>query len=198
MNLFDKKPLPAKAGSRLFSSIILLLAALCPSLGLAGPGAHGPDGEHLDEVSTTAVQRAPRFESFTDSFELVGEVLPQQLILQLHDYQTNAVVADAELELETANVSASARFIAAEQHYLLDDSALLSALQQPGRHEIVLTIVSRNNADLLTASFNAPALENNDHEDHDHGHSGILWWSLPLLLLVFVSGVVLGRRGGAK
>ena len=168
----------------------------------AAPGAHGPDGEHLTTETEHYSALSPRFETFSEQFELVGELRPQQLVLHLHDYQTNTPVVNAAIELEVANLSASARFVADEQHYLLDDATVLAILQQEGRHEIILTVITDTAADLLTASLQY----SDDHDEaHDnnysvtaHQHFHFPWWSTLILLAVFITGVLVGRKRAAK
>ena len=181
----------------LLVGLIVLPAAQVTPL-QAAPGAHGPDGEHLATETTHHISSLPRFEAFSDVFELVGELQLHSLVLHLHDYQSNSPVANAQIELETANLSSTAHFIADKHHYLIDDPKLLAGLQQPGSHEIILTIISEDNADLLTASLDFSVETNDDHgaEDHHHGH--FPWWSLPVGLLLIGAGVLVGRRGVAK
>ncbi|GAB59353.1 hypothetical protein RNAN_2355 [Rheinheimera nanhaiensis E407-8] len=161
--------------------LLFLLAAPLSSV-KAAPGAHGPNGEHLTTDTTAQTTLLPRFETFSEQFELVGELQSQQLVLHLHQYQTNAAVMHAEIELETANLSSKARFIAQQQHYLLQDTALLEQLQQQGRHEIIITVITDDAADLLTAS-----LEHKDADDehgdtaHHQQHGHFPWWTLALL-----------------
>ena len=164
----------------------------------AAPGAHGPDGEHLTTETSQQLSLLPRFEAFSDVFELVGELQADALVLHLHDYQSNRPVADAKIELETANLSSSAHFVADKNHYLLEDPTLLAALQQHAKHEIVLTIISADNADLLTASLDLSAAAHHDDAAHAHQHQHFPWWSLPVGLLLFVAGMLFGRRGAGK
>ena len=123
---------------------------------------------------------------------------PHALVLHLHDYQSNRPVADAQIELETASLSSTAHFVADKNHYLLDDPQLLAALQQHAKHEIVLTIISAVNADLLTASLDLSAAAYHDDEAHQHQHQHFPWWTLPLGLLLFGAGMLFGRRGAGK
>ena len=183
---------------RTFIACMVIFIALNGQVLNAAPGAHGPDGEHLTTDSPQQLSLQPRFEAFSEVFELVGELHQHQLVLYLHDYQSNRPVADAQIELETANLRSSAHFVADKNHYLIEDPALLDVFQQHSRHELILTIISKDNADLLTASFDLSDATPHDHGPHDHHHGHFPWWSLPLGLLLFVAGVLVGRRGAAK
>jgi len=164
----------------------------------AAPGAHGPDGEHLTTETSQQFSLLPRFETFSEAFELVGEIKPNAIVIYLHDYQSNRPVADAQIELETAELSSTAEFIADKNHYLVEDPALLARLQQDGNHEIVLTIITADNADLLTASLAHSAATSHDETPDEHHHDHFPWWTLAVGVLLFVSGVLFGRRGAAK
>lgn len=164
----------------------------------AAPGAHGPDGEHLTTEASQQLSLLPRFETFSESFELVGEIKPNALVIYLHDYQSNRPVADAQIELETAELSSTAEFIADKNHYLVEAPALLARLQQDGNHEIVLTIITADNADLLTASLALSATTSHDYTPDEHHHDHFPWWTLAVGILLFVAGVLFGRRGAAK
>ena len=197
MTLLSRRPFRMAVFVRTLMAYLVIVFALKVQLLNAAPGAHGPDGEHLTTETSQQFSLLPRVEAFSDVFELVGELQADALVLHLHDYQSNRAVADAQIELETAGLSSSAHFVAAKNHYLLDDPALLAALQQHDNHEIVLTIISADNADFLTASLDLSAAHHDDaaHEHHDQHFP---WWSLPVSLLLFVAGMLFGRRGAGK
>lgn len=165
---------------------------------IAAPGAHGPDGEHLTTDTSQQLSLLPRFETFSEAFELVGEIKPNALVIYLHDYQSNRAVVDAQIELETAELSSTAEFIADKNHYLVEDPALLARLQQGGNHEIVLTIITADNADLLTASLAQSAATSHGETPDEHHHDHFPWWTLAVGILLFVAGMLFGRRGAAK
>lgn len=201
MTLHYRKPFRMALFLRALLTGLIILPVAQVTLLQAAPGAHGPDGEHLTTESPQQLSLQPRFEAFSELFELVGELQPHALVLHLHNYQSNRPVADAQIELETADLSSTADFIADKNHYLLDNPALLATLQQPGSHEIILTIISADNADLLTASLDRSATTSHGHESEEHHHGHFPWWSLLLVLLgllVFGAGVLFGRRGAVK
>ncbi|WP_301003980.1 hypothetical protein [Arsukibacterium sp.] len=197
MTMLCRKPRSLAIFIRTLIPYLIIGFTLNVQLLHAAPGAHGPDGEHLTTETSQQLSLLPRFEAFSDVFEVVGELQPHALVLHLHDYQTNRPLANAQIELETASLSSSANFIANKNHYVIDDPALLAGLQQHGLHEIILTIISDDNADLLTASLDRSAVTNDGHGPEDH-HGHFPWWSLPVGALLFVAGVLVGRRGAAK
>lgn len=198
MTSFSRRPcVMAIFFRRLMPYLFICLASNVQGLN-AAPGAHGPDGEHLTPETSQQFSLLPRFETFSEAFELVGELKPDALVIYLHDFQSNRPVADAQIELETAELSATAEFIADKNHYLVNDSALLGRLQRDGNHEIVLTIITADNADLLTASLALSTATSHDDTPDEHHHDHFPWWTLAVGILLFVAGVLLGRRGVAK
>lgn len=163
----------------------------------AAPGAHGPDGEHLATDTHTQVSLKPRFETFSDVFELVGELQHDTIVLYLHDFATNQLITDAQIELELGELVSTADFVATEHHYIIKSPELVQRLHQAGRHELILTIISVDQADLLTAS-----LDNSEHltpanvaaEHHHH----FPWWLLVTGFFILGAGFWLGRRGVTK
>ncbi len=125
----------------------LLLAAGSAS---AGPGAHGPGGEHLDAPATGgAVSAVPRIEAQTELFELVGQLYDSELSLLIDRYNTNEPLLDARVEVESRGLKAVAKFHADHGDYAVDDEGLLALLRQPGEHALVFTVVKGADSDLL-------------------------------------------------
>lgn len=198
MTLLTGKPNRAAALLRKFLLTVVMFVCYLPAL-YAGPGAHGPDGEHLEETETTQLQvLQPRFETFSEEFEVVGELQPHQLVIHVHDYQTNQPVTDADIEIETGELSSKAVYIAEKNHYQVTEQAMLSDLQHSGTHEIILTIISAEHADLLTATFENTTLPDDDHLHQPHSDTHFWWWSVPLIFAAFGCGLLIGRHGGAK
>lgn len=154
-------------------ALALLLAA---SPALAGPGAHGPNGEHLDAPTT---QRngptLPRLEARTEAFELVAELRAAELVIVVDRYETNEPVLGAKLEVESGGVKTIAAFRPEQGDYAATDAALLKALSAPGEHGLVFTLVAGSESDLLDGTLVtalAPADHGHSHSvgDHDHDH----------------------------
>jgi len=186
-----------KQFSTRFILALLLLSLVFITKAIASPGAHGPNGEHLDTRTKVAASTNPKFESFTETFELTGELLEKQLIIHLHDFKTNTPIADASIDLELGEMAASAEFSAQLQAYIVTDQTLLAQLKQAGLHEIVMTILTEENGDLLVANLeNHQAVESTDaHEnaEHDDHHHDFPWLIVLLCIGVFVIGLLVGR-----
>jgi hypothetical protein len=168
-----------------FASLLLATSLLtAPTTGWAGPGAHGPNGEHLDTATATPTGPAfPQVQAASDLFELVALLKPGELVLTLDRYATNEPVADARIELASGALKAVALYRPATQDYAITDTGLLQALAQAGEHALVFTVQAGADADLLdgTLAMGAGAARaataghgpgnSHDHDhDHDHGH----------------------------
>lgn len=127
------------------------------ALGLAanaGPGAHGPNGEHLDGPAAAAAKGAvPRLEARTEVFELVARREAEGLALYVDRYDTNEPVLKAVIEVESGEAKATATFRAESGDYLVSDKAFLGRIDVPGRHPVVFAITAGNEADLLEGSL---------------------------------------------
>ena len=180
-----------------FILALFLLSLVLITKAVASPGAHGPNGEHLDTRTKVAASTNPKFESFTETFELAGELLENQLVIYLHDFKTNTPIANASIDLELGEMTASAEFSAQQQAYIVTKQALLTQLKQAGLHEIVMTILTEENGDLLVANLeNHQAVETtNTHEnaEHDDHHHDFPWLIVLLCIGVFVMGLFVGR-----
>ena len=188
---------------------LLALALLLFSLSVhSSPGAHGPNGEHLDmEQSNQHIQR-PKFEMFTESFEVLGELFSNELIIYLHDFETNSPIQSAKIDLEVGAFAASATYDEAQNRYIINDVNFISALNAAGEHEIVATILTEDNGDFLVANFVMPEGNrppgNSDHSNNEahepsEDHHHFPWWVLGLSIVVFALGFFLGRtKKGVK
>ena len=186
-----------KQFSARFIFVVLVLSLAFITTAIASPGAHGPNGEHLDTRTIVATSTNPKFESFTETFELAGELLENQLVIYLHDFKTNTPIAGASIDLELGEITGSAEFSAQLQAYIVTEQALLTKLKQAGLHEIVMTILTEENGDLLVANLeNVQAVESTDaHEnaEHDDHHHDFPWLIVLLCIGVFVMGLFVGR-----
>lgn len=119
----------------------------------AGPGAHGPNGEHLDAPAAAAGGSLPRVEASTDLFELVGQLHEAGLVLLIDLYASNEPLLGAQVEVEAAGLKAVARFDAGRGDYTVDDAPLLALLRQSGEHALLFTIVKGQDSDLLDGTL---------------------------------------------
>lgn len=169
---------------------IFLLALLFSDASYASPGAHGPNGEHLTTEQSSGLSITPRFETFSDQFELVGELFPDSVVLQLHHFEDNSPVLGAAVEIETADVKATAAYDEKLQHYLITAPDLLTQLAKQQPHELVVTVIAADKADLLVASY-TPVSSSISVEEHHH--EAIPLWFWVALALMAGSGFAVGR-----
>ena len=179
MNLLNKRCL----AQHLLAAAVMTLLMVTNTSSLAGPGAHGPNGEHLDSPTTMrAASALPRVEARSESFELVAELRPSELAIFVDRFETNEPVLDAKVEVESGPLKAVAAFRAEQGDYAITDAGMLKALAAPGEHGLVFTLVVGNESDLLdgtlvsTASrvVTATAKDKHGHthggDDHGHNH----------------------------
>jgi hypothetical protein len=169
---------------------IFLLALLFSDASYASPGAHGPNGEHLTTEQSSGLSITPRFETFSDQFELVGELFPDSVVLQLHHFEDNSPVIGAAVEIETADVKATAAYDEKLQHYRITAPDLLTQLAKQQPHELVVTVIAADKADLLVASYTPVSSSINVEEHH---YEAIPLWFWAVLALMAGCGFVVGR-----
>lgn len=173
-------------------SVALLAVMLAGGPAFAAPGAHGPNGEHLDAPAGSGgvVNAAPRFEAQSDMFEVVGRLQGGELSMLINRFATNEPVLDAKVEIESGTTKAQATFHADLGDYAVDDAAMLKALSLPGGdHPLVITVLAGSDADLLdgTLSVTVPA------DDHGDGH-GLPYWIWGALVIAALAAVGLYYR----
>ena len=134
------------------AAMTLLLLANPPAL--AGPGAHGPNGEHLDGPATLrATSALPRVEAKSEAFELVAELRATELIIVIDRFESNEPVLGAKLEVENGAFKAVAAYRAEQGDYVVTDAALLKSLAAPGEHGLVFTLLVGQDSDLLDGTL---------------------------------------------
>lgn len=173
---------------RLLSVYFLFLSAA-----LASPGAHGPNGEHLDAPGGAHVHGTdgPRIEAFSESFELVGRLQGEELSIYIDRYDTNEPVLGGALEVEFGAMKAPARFHADHGDYALDDKAFLKALAAPGKHALMFTLTAGAENDLLEGVLEVKPLAHAD--THDTGHSRAGWIAGGALLAAALAALIIMR-----
>jgi hypothetical protein len=152
-----------------------LLCILLSAPALANPGAHGPNGEHLDAPAAQGNgDSAPRVETFSELFELVGHLSGSELSILIDRYDTNAPVLKGDVEVQYKNLKAKAKFHADIGDYAIDDERILKALSVPGRHPLLFTVVAEGESDLLEGTLEVAA-----HDEHRDENQVRRWW-LPI------------------
>ena len=186
-----------------------LLAAALATLSLASaaaPGAHGPDGEHLDGPGNAATGSAlPRVDAKSEAFELVAQLRAGELAILIDRFETNEPVLGARLEVESGALKAVAAFRAEQGDYVVTDAALLKSLAAPGEHPLVFTLVAGKDSDLLDGTLviarratPTPGAGNDHGHDHANGHSHGLeraaWIGAGIAGLGLLSGIAWWRQ----
>jgi len=166
--------------SSLLKAVVLALLLMVWVRAVAGPGAHGPGGEHLDQAPDGRGKNAavPRFEASTELFELVAVLGGGELSILIDRFATNEPVLDAQVEVESAGKKALARFHSDHGDYAVDDPALLAVLSQPGEHPVVISVAAKDESDLLNGTLivaeaisrTAAGAHAHGDADHDHEH----------------------------
>lgn len=167
------KPTRCKLQRLLAAAAMALL--LANPAALAAPGAHGPNGEHLDGPATMrAASSLPRVEAKSEAFELVAELRAGELAILVDRYDSNEPVLGAKLEVESGSLKAAATFRAEQGDYVVTDAAMLKALAAPGEHGLVFTLVDGKDSDLLDGTLvgTAARAAASAKDDHGHAHGG--------------------------
>lgn len=185
----------------------LLMVTNTPTL--AAPGAHGPNGEHLDGPTTMrAASALPRVEAKSETFELVAELRASEFAIVVDRYESNEPVLGAKLEVETGALKAVAAFRAEQGDYVVTDTSLLTALAAAGEHGLVFTLVSGKDSDLLDGTLVNPAggvaaaVAKYDHghahggDDHGHNHEleRAAWIGAGIAGLGLIGGIAWWRQ----
>lgn len=188
----------------LAASAMTLLLILNASA-LAGPGAHGPNGEHLDApLALIKASSLPRMEAKSEGFELVVELRASELVIVVDRYETNEPVLGAKIEVESSGLKAIAAFRPEQGDYVVTDAALLKALKATGEHGLVFTLVAGADSDLLdgtlvtAASHATSGKSDQGHSHDDHGHDHELeraaWIGGGVAALGLIGGLVWRRQ----
>lgn len=180
-----------------YGAIAALMFAF--SAAVAGPGAHGPGGEHLDApgghaAGTTA---QPRVETQSELFELVGYLGGGELSVMINRFETNEPVLDAQVEVAMGASKAAARFHGDHGDYAIDDAAFLKLLSAPGEHPLIFTIVAGTESDLLEGTLAVTPVQTEIHaSEHSHALDYALIAAAALTLVI--ATVVLWKRRARK
>jgi hypothetical protein len=171
---------------------LLFAAMFVMSSAFASPGAHGPNGEHLDgQASTTAsTASVPRIETFTEAFELLGHLSGGELSIMIDRYETNEPVLNGALEVQYKDLKAKAKFHADLGDYAVDDPKFLAAIAKPGTHALLFTLVAGEESDLLEGTLTVAAAA----DDHGHGHGVSRWLLAAIAAAILAAAAVFVTR----
>lgn len=194
--------------SRLRTALLAAALATLSFASTAAPGAHGPDGEHLDDKKSGAAwSGAPRVEAKSEQFELVAELRARELAILIDRYETNEPVLGAKLEVESGALKAVAAFRAESGDYVVADAALLKALAAPGEHPLVFMLVAGKESDLLDTTLAIAGAAGGGTHSHvgaaPHSHSAVsprraAWIGAGLAVLIAICAFAWWRGRGRK
>jgi hypothetical protein len=181
---------------RMLAATLLAGLAILPLRVVAGPGAHGPNGEHLDGAAPTQATSgtAPRLEARSEAFELVATLAGGELSILVDRFATNEPVLGARIEVSAGSLKAPAPFHADHGDYAVADPAFLKALSAPGEHALVVAIQAGQESDLLDG-----VLTVGTPSSHEHGPGGSLgslrrWAAIAAVILLVAAAAWWLRR----
>jgi hypothetical protein len=171
---------------------LFFAAMLAMSSALASPGAHGPNGEHLDGQANAAgaTTTVPSIETFTEAFELLGHLSGGELSIMIDRYETNEPVLNGVLEVQYKDLKAKAKFHADLGDYAIDDPKFLAAIAKPGSHALLFTLVAGEESDLLEGTLTVAAAA----DDHGHGHGVSRWLLVAIAAAILAAAAVFVAR----
>ena len=171
---------------------LLFAAMLAMSPASASPGAHGPNGEHLDgPAAATGAASVPRIETFTEAFELLGHLSGGELSIMVDRYETNEPVLNGALEVQYKDLKATAKFHADQGDYAVDDPKLLAAISKPGAHALLFTLVAGDESDLLEGTLTVAPHADGHGDEHGHGQAPGRRWLLAGIAAAVLAGAAL-------
>lgn len=183
---------------------VLLLSgfALSTGIAVASPGAHGPNGEHLDAAPTAgATSSAPRIEAKSENYELVGRLQGGEFSMFINRFATNEPVDQAKVEVELGQLKAPAPYHSDQGDYAVADEKFLAELGKKGAHALVITILDGQESDLLDGTLEVGATQATAKTAHAHGdENALLFSALAIAALAAVGGLgwLLGRGSNSK
>ena len=120
---------------------------------LAHAGGDASDGHSHGEAAAPAmtVAGAPRASAQTEEFELVAVLEGKKLTLYLDRFATNGPVADAQIEVDSSALKATATQIAAGVYSLPGES-----FAKPGKYPLAISVQTGDSSDLLTVTLDLP------------------------------------------
>lgn len=129
--------------------------------------AHG-DEDH-SKGGAPAAQAASavpsRIETFTESFELVGQLQGNELSVFVDRYETNEPVINGNLEAELNGVKATGTYRPERGDYVIADEAFVKALASPGKHALVFTLSAAEESDLLEGALEVQPTASHEHRE---------------------------------
>jgi len=156
----------------------------------ASPGAHGPNGEHLDgpAAGNASSDGRPRAEGYSELFEFVAHLEPGALTMMMNVYETNEPVDGADVEIEFNGIKDKAKFNPVTGVYRFESAKLIEALSVPGKHPLAFNVTKGDDFDIVPGTLVVGA------NTHEHAGGSLRWWLLGVGLLLAAAIVVFLRR----
>ena len=114
--------------------------------------AHGDEDHGAAAAPLPTATSAPRAQAQTDDFELVIEQQGPTLLLFLDSFASNEPVTDAQVELQSGDLQATATPVGPGAYRVAGD-----AWTRPGTHALTISVQTADTADLLSATLDIPA-----------------------------------------
>jgi len=172
---------------RLFFLSLLLASPLSLT---ASPGAHGPNGEHLDgpAAGNASSDGRPRAEGYSELFEFVAHLEQGALTMMMNVFETNEPVDGADVEIEFNGIKDKAKFNPVTGVYRFESAKLIEALSVPGKHPLAFNVTKGDDFDIVPGTLVV------DADTHPHAGGSLRWWLLGVGLLLAAAIVVFLRR----
>lgn len=142
-------------------SLAGLMLAFVATAGMASEGH-----DHGEAAATTAATSSPRFEAYSDLFEMVGIVSKGQMLVYLDRYASNEPVTGAKLDFEVGADKGTA-VPQPDGTYLIK----LATLGQPGNTAFSFTVTAGSDTDLLAGDLSI----SDGHAHVDAGRPWLRW-----------------------
>lgn len=161
--------------------------AVALSLSLSSALAHGDEDHGQPPTLPGSALSLPNTASQSADFELVAQLNGNNLTVYLDRFADNQPVLKASIEVQSDAFTARLQEIAPGTY-----QASAAALNTPGEHSLVFTVLAGEQSDLLDAVLNVSATQGHAHP----ASVSLRWWSLGggLLLVLFCGGLLLRRR----
>lgn len=169
----------ARAGAKTICTLFTV-ALLAMHLPAAADEGHA----HGEAPAQTSAPAQPRFTAHSDLFEAVGVLDAQAFSVLIDQYETNAPVLGAQVEIESGSLKLPLVFDAEQAGY----SMPAEPFKTPGTYPITLTVIAGDQTDLLTGELVVPDPETG----HAHDATPKSWglWAALLALLAAAAAVV--------
>jgi membrane fusion protein, heavy metal efflux system len=141
----------AQGYCRLVSALAIVVIATCLSV---SAWAHGNVDEHAAEP-TQVRATGGRLVAQSDGFELVAVAQGKRLTIYLDRFVDNEPVSGAKLEIDRGDGKAIGAATAGDGVYTVTGDWVA----QPGRHDLVFTVLTDQDSDLLAGTLEIPSVE---------------------------------------